>query len=686
VGAILSRIHLHSYRLWQIDREVETICPYCGVGCSLVLQVRDESIKRAVPKLGLGLNNGLLCSKGRFGYEFAGSPERLKTPLIRIAAKDSSELRVKSLELKDKVQSKDSSLIPHPSSFFREASWEEALNIITEKLTDIRDKNGGDAIAGIASARCTNEDNYIFQKFMRTACRTNHIDSVSRTGFVGMQKYFEDLLGQGITSNLIAGLKNSDAILAAGEDPTAVNPVLGLSIRAAARKGAKIAVIGNMPGLKRFKTHTVIPPLFKEAEVLEALLAAVAKGKGIRGEKPAIDSIIAGISQNSPEQNIEGLKELADVLLRSGSVSIVLGADAARRKDGHRTLFAIAGLTYLLEARLYLLSEKPNEQGLIDMGCLPDTLPGGRPLGISDFRKKFETKWKTAVPAKEGLTLMKIIEAAKEKKIKAMYVMGENPVFNLPDSSRIKEALSSLDFLVVQDIFLTETAELADVVLPAACWPGKEGTFTNLERRIQLLKKAVNTSPGMEDWKIIAAISGKMGCKMAYSDAEEIMQEIARVSPLYKDLTYSEIAKGNCLWPYHGEPLRGWLGEVPAAPVKPKKYNAELYIAPESILFHSGTLSRRASALRKIYPEPLLKIGAHHAGRLSLKEGDAVSVSSAHGSVNIPVSIDPTIKDNKVLLSNNFENAGVFSLIGYNIDPVTNIPGIEGCEVTINKL
>ncbi|MBI4710416.1 MAG: molybdopterin-dependent oxidoreductase, partial [Nitrospirae bacterium] len=544
VGAILSRVHLHSYRLWQIDREVETICPYCGVGCSLVLQVRDESIKRAVPKLGLGLNNGLLCSKGRFGYEFAGSPERLKTPMVRIAPKNSSELRVKGLELKGKVQSKDLSLIPHPSSFFREASWEEALSIIAEKLTAVRDKHSGDAIAGIASAKCTNEDNYVFQKFMRTACRTNHIDSVSRAGFAGMQKYFEDLLGQGITSNLITGLKNSDAILAAGEDPTAVNPVLGLSIRAAAREGAKIAVIGNMPGLKRFKTHTVIPPLFKEAEVLEALLAAVAKVKGIRGEKPAIDSIITGISQKSPEQNIEGLKEIADVLLRSGSVSIVLGADAARREDGHRTLFAIAGLTYLLEARLYLLSERPNEQGLIDMGCLPDMLPGGRPLGISDFRKRFETEWKTAVPVKEGLTLMKIIEAAKEKKIKAMYIMGENPVFNLPDGARIKESLSSLDFLVVQDIFLTETAELADVVLPAACWPEKEGTFTNLERRVQLLRKAVNASPGMEDWRIITALSGKMGCKMAYSDAEEIMQEIARVSPLYKDLTYGEIAKG----------------------------------------------------------------------------------------------------------------------------------------------
>ncbi|MBI4654531.1 MAG: NADH-quinone oxidoreductase subunit NuoG [Nitrospirae bacterium] len=656
VGAILSRPHLHSLRPWQIDKEVETICPYCGVGCSFVVQVRDESIKRVIPRFGFGLNNGLLCSRGRFGYEVTGSQERIKVPLVRIDGK------------------------------LHQSTWDYALNLIADKLKDIRDTHGGSAIAGIASPRCTNEDNYVFQKFMRMACKTNNIDSISRIGFASAQRYFEDLLGQGITANIILGLKNSDIILVLGGDPTAVNPILGLSIRAAARNGTKIAVIGNAKGLERFKTLRIVPDIFKEAEVLEYLLTEIFRAKGLRGEKPALDRKIEGLSGKSLKIDIAGLAELKDVLLSGGSVSIVLGMDVVHRSRGHRILFAVAGITYLLEARLYLLSESSNEQGLIDMGCVPDMLPGGRPLVVGDFKKRFETVWKGTIPEKGGLTLMEIIEATKDKKIKVLYVMGENPVFNLPNTSYVKEALKSLDFLVVQDIFLTETAELADVVLPASGWSEKDGTYTNLERRIQLLRKAVNTPSSADDWRTISEISSKMGYEMHYPRAEDIMEEIATVSPLYKDLTYDEIEKGNCLWPYNGEPLRGVVSEIPAAEETFREYKEGLYLAPEKILFHSGTLSRRALALRKICPEPTLKIGTNHAEKLGLKEGDNVSVSTAQGSINVQVSIDTAIKDNKVLLGNNFEGRGVFSLLNYEIDPITKVPGIEGCEVTIEKI
>ncbi|MDZ4383513.1 MAG: molybdopterin-dependent oxidoreductase, partial [Thermodesulfovibrionia bacterium] len=199
VGAILSRLYIHSYRPWQVDKEIKTICPYCGVGCSLFVQVRDNSIKRVIPKIGQGLNNGLLCSRGRFGYEFIESQERLKFPLVKENGK------------------------------FKQSTWNEAFHFVAGRLMEIRELHGGKAIAGIASPRCTNEDNYVFQKFMRMACRTNNIDSISRIGFAAAQKYIEDLLGQGVTSNIIDGLKNSDAILVIGGDPTAVNPILGLA-------------------------------------------------------------------------------------------------------------------------------------------------------------------------------------------------------------------------------------------------------------------------------------------------------------------------------------------------------------------------------------------------------------------------------------------------------------------------
>lgn len=656
VGAILSRLHIHSFRPWQMDKEVETVCPYCGVGCTFTVQVRDNSIRRVVSKFGRGLNNGLLCSRGRFGYEFIESAERLKHPLIKKNGK------------------------------LQQATWNEALNLISEKLSKIRDANGGNAIAGIASPRCTNEDNYVFQKFMRMACRTNNIDSVSRLGFASAQKYIEGLLGQGVTSNIISGLKNSDTILVAGGDPTAVNPILGLSIRAAARNGARLAVLGSAKGLERFKTLRISPPVFKEAEVLESVLSKVAVAKGMRGEKPALDKRISELSESPLTKNMQGIAELEKMLLEGSSLSIVIGTDLVQRTDGNRALFAIAGLTYLLEARLFLLSERPNEQGLIDMGCVPDMLPGGRPIGIGDFKHKYEALWGGSIPEWEGLTLMEIIEAVRETRIKALYINGENPVFNLPDGAHVKEALKSLEFLIVQDIFLTETAELADVALPAIGWAEKNGTYTNLERRIQLLRKAIDSSSGMEDWKVFSEISNKMGYRMEYADAESIMDEIARVSPLYRELTYKEISAGDCLWPYNGEPLRGETGEIPAVEKITREYNAGLYLAVERLLFHSGTLSRRSSALRRIYPEPLLKISPQHAERLGLKEGDIVEVSTVKGKLRVPVSIDVSIKDNKVLLSNNFEGRGVFNLLGYKLDAVTKAPGIEGCEVKITKV
>ncbi|MEE8328925.1 MAG: NADH-quinone oxidoreductase subunit NuoG [Thermodesulfovibrionia bacterium] len=652
VGAILSRLYLHSYRPWQIDRETETICPYCGVGCSLVVQVRDDSIKRVIPKFGLGLNNGLLCSRGRFGYEFISSPDRLNVPLIRKNGK------------------------------LEQGTWDEALNLVADKLKAIRDTNGGTAIAGIASARCTNEENYVFQKFMRMACSTNNIDSISRTGFAAAQRYLEDILGQGVTANVIMGLKNSDTILVAGGDPTAVNPILGLAVREAVRNGAKLIVLGNAKGLERFKTLQITPPVFREAEVLESILYEISRTKGHRGEKPAVDKRISELSEKPVSMDINAIKE---ILIGGKSIAIIAGMDIVQRTDGHRALFAIAGLTYLLEARLYLLSERPNEQGLIDMGCLPDMLPGARPLGIGDFKKRFEVAWNGTIPEKEGLSLLEIFGDVRNKNIKALYIMGENPVYNLPDNSSVRDALNSLDFLVVQDIFLTETAELADVVLPASGWTEKNGTYTNLERRIQLLKKAVDSSSGREDWKIIAEISNKMGYKMDYSCPEEIMRDIAESSPLYKDLTYGVIERGDCLWPYNGEPLRSEIKEIPVSAAKNPEYKAEFYLALERPLFHSGTLSRRSSALRKIYPEPTLKISDSAASKLGLKEGDNVHISTAQGSINVPVSIDTSINDNKVFLGNNFEGRGLFNLLSCSIDKITKAPGIEGCEVTIRK-
>ncbi len=656
VGAILSRLYIHSYRPWQVDEEVETICSYCGVGCSLVVQIRDDSIKRVIPKIGLGLNKGLLCAMGRFGYEYISDSGRLRHPLIRIDGE------------------------------LQQTSWSEAFKFIAEKLNEIRKASGGTSIAGIASPRCSNEDNYVFQKFIRMACGSNNIDSISRTGYAAAQKYFEDLLGQGITANLISGLENSEVIVVMGSDPTVVNPILGLSIREAARRGAKVVVFGNAKGLDKYKAFQITPSVFNEAAVLEQLLIGISRDKGVRGEKLDVDNGIRELVEKSSKQiDVANLDELRNILSASSSTSFVFGMDLVQRSDGHRSIFAVAGLTYLLESRLYLLSEGPNEQGLIDAGCTPDMLPGGRPIDIQDFKLKYQEEWGGDIPVPDGMTLFEMMDGARNGTLKALYVMGENPVFNLPGGADIKEALKSLEFLVVQDIFLNETAQLADVVLPALGWTEKTGTYTNLERRIQLQRKAVNSSNGMEDWKIIADISTLMGYKMGYSEVEDIMDEIARVSPLYRDLSYREISKGKCLWPYHGEPLRGEICELYAGNGAGGDYNADYYITLDRLLFHSGTVSRKSPALMKICPEPTLRIGSETARKVGVSEGDIVKFSTSTGSFKAPVSIDESIYDNRVLLSNNFEGKGLFSLLNYRLDPVTGAPGIEGCEVKIEK-
>jgi NADH-quinone oxidoreductase chain G len=655
VGSILSREYIYSYRPWQMDREVVTICGYCGVGCSLALQIRDEAIKRVWSRTGLGLNNGILCSKGMFGYEFLRAEERLKEPLIR----------------------KNGTLQP--------ATWDEAMNVIAERLMDIKKKYGGAAIGGIASSRCTNEDNYVFQKFMRLVCGTNNIDSLSRTGFAAAQAYLEGLLGQGITANIISGIKHSDAVLVLGGDPTAVNPVMGLEVREASRRGGDVVVFGQAPpGLERFKALNIKPPLFREADVLGSLLLEIHKVKGSRGEEHVIDREMSGLSDKT-RTTVEGLDELRDILLNSNSTSIILGMDVVQRANGHHMLFAIAGLTYLLEARLYLLSERPNEQGLIDMGCVPNMLPGCRPIDITDFKKRYEEMWGALIPEDRGMTLMEMIDGIKDRRVKALYVMGENPVFNLPDSNGIKETLSALDFLVVQDIFMTETAEIADVVLPATGWSEKEGTYTNLERRIQYLPKATNPSTGMDDWRIISEISSRMGYVMNYANSGQVMEEIAKVSPLHHGLTYEEIKRGDSIWPYKGEPLRGEGIETLRIKLDEQEYKADLYLCLDRPLFHSGTISQRSSVLTRIYPEPLLRLGQKTAERLGIEDGDDVIISTKIRNMEVKVAVDETIDGNMVFMSNHFKSRGVFSLMGYSLDPVTKVPGIEGCEVKIEK-
>jgi NADH-quinone oxidoreductase chain G len=434
VGAIMSRLHRHSYRPWQVKEQYETVCPYCGVGCTVITQVRDDVIKRVIPKLGSTVNDGMLCSRGRFGYEFVGSKDRLTMPRIR------------------------------KNGTLTEATWEEAITLVAKKLSDIKSAYGSDSIAGMASPRCTNEDNYVFQKFMRVAVGTNNVDTTARTGFAGAQSFMENIFGQGATANIISGLANSDTVMVIGGDPTTVNPILGLQIRACARRGGQVVTVGEFEGLRIFSPTTLQPRQFAETTLLEGIVTALREKKGLSGANAPLEAKITSINVTAADVAAKSgvtEKQLAayvDILSAATTFSMVIGKEIVQSTGGSYKLLLIAAITYLANGRVYLLSEKANEQGALDMGCAPDMLPGYRPVAYPEITKKYGTVWHAELSEKPGLQLFDMIEAAEKGTLRAMYVMGENPVCNIPNSGRVEKAFGKLDFLVVQDIFLTETA------------------------------------------------------------------------------------------------------------------------------------------------------------------------------------------------------------------------------------
>lgn len=630
VGAVMSKLHRYGYRPWQIDKTVQTVCSYCGVGCTMFVEVRGNAIKRTTPKIALGSNRGLLCSRGRFGYEYVASQQRLTTPLVR----------------------KNGKLQP--------ATWDEALDAAASRLLEVKNARGPKAIAGIASARCTNEDNFAFQKLLR-GLGTENIDSIARMGYAGAQGILDGILGSGSTATPISNIQNSDAILVIESDPTRINPVLGIHIRMAAKTGAKVFTIGHAPGLSRHRTEGLSPAPGTEGVLLGGLVAAAVKGLPSRGTNPALEEKAASLSLPSPEEAERDCKlpqgaigKLIEALKAASSVSIVIGRETAGHSD--RTTLA-AALAYLVDAKVYLMSERPNEQGLIDTGC---------------------------TPGEGGLSLMEIMQGAASGDIKALYVMGENPAFNLPDCAMAAKALDGLEFLVVQDIFMTETAEKAHVVLPAMSWAQKEGSYTNLERRIQRLRNALN-GQGMEDWKIVAEIGKRAGLSMFYESAADVMTEMARSVPLYKGLSYDDMEQGLSFWPYKAEaPKDGFI--FPDFTLDRRTAPQGLGLIVEKPLFHSGTLSRMSPALLSIHPEAVVKINKKTSESLSVGDGATAKISSDKGSVKVKVKVDEEAPDSTLIMTNNFRGGGAFGLLGYRLDPVTKAPLLEAANVRMEAV
>jgi NADH-quinone oxidoreductase chain G len=657
VGALLSKLHRHAYRPWMVDSEETTICPFCAVGCSLAAQVRDGRVVRVVPRAGQGVNRGILCNRGRFGYDAVSAAQRVTSPLLR----------------------KDGAL--------KKATWDEALRFVAGRLKEVTLAFGGRSAGAIASGRCANEDAYTLQRFFRTVISSNNIDSSAGLSYGPARQILGRFVGTGMLSGPFERISASDVLFVAGGDPASINPVLGLQLRMASRWGAPLVAVGHMPGLRRFTSIPLVCPPPAETGVLAALAQHLRK----KGRHASINHAVEEVLDTLPAITLDEaahvagihtdrLSAAAEALAGSHDASVIIGPDLLRKAQGHADLALVGCIARLTDARTYLMAELPNERGLLDMGCRPDILPGGVPIAAESHRKAYEEITGSSLSDERGLSVMEMIEAAYAQRLKALYVMGEDLLALLPDRGYMQEALSRLDLLVVHDSFLTETALQADAVLPAPFWMEQEGSYTNLEGRMQAMRKAVS-GPGKEGWRVMDELSAIFGREATHVSSRDVLAEITSVSPLHRRLTTEQIYAG-CIWPHSEEPPQGDAGgedtsfpfQITGFAFQGKGDSDRICAVPEFSLLGLRHGYDFSTVLKSVAPEPFARLGTALAARLSVADGDDLSLCGEGGTVQLRAVTDPDLPDNVVMLPLSSDRGGLTSLVKWKMNPVTKTP------------
>ncbi len=535
VGALTSGRYRFVARPWDIQN-VPTVCPHCAVGCNTSLTIREQAIKRVLSRRNDPVDDGWLCDKGRFTYEYVNSKERLTTPLIR----------------------KSDAFVP--------ASWSEALSLIAARLGEIKQQHGADAIGGICAPNQTNEEAYLFQKLMRTVVGTNNVDH-RRPDQRDSDSILQELFGYRAAMGSIGGLEQAKTILLIGANPVAEQPVLDLRIRKAAGVGATLMLVSSArQRLRDVAKQTLTIKAGTEAALVSGVLhALIASGKvpeAVEARYPGLAAKIQqAVSASSPESaaadtgvSADAIRALAQQLVDQAPAAICYSESWADTEAGAEAVLGLAYLTILTGnvgvagGGLNRLLLHNNSQGAIDMGLLPHVLPGHRASTAPEARDAFAAAWRAEIPAAKGLETREMLAAAAAGKLQALYVSGLDPAGAW--SVEARDALAGLPFLVVQDTVMTETAKGADVVLPAASYAEQDGTYTNLERRIQRIRPAVGPKgDAMPGWQIVADLANRMGGRFFYGSPAEVMVEIAETVPMYAGVTYGRVGAGGIQWP-----------------------------------------------------------------------------------------------------------------------------------------
>ncbi|MEP6464493.1 MAG: formate dehydrogenase subunit alpha [Frankiaceae bacterium] len=678
--------------LRPVERTTTTTCGYCGVGCMLDVATRGDDVVSIAPAPG-PVNRGHACVKGRFAHGFVRSPDRLTTPLIR----------------------RDGRLEP--------ASWDAALAFIGERLGRIRDEHGPDAIAAISSSRATNEENYLFQKLMRAGIGTHNIDNCSRLCHSPSAAGLTATFGASGGTNPAEDLERTDCLLVAGSNTTEAHPVVGARIKQAVLRGARLIVVDprrielagyadlhlqGRPGSNVAVFNGLAHVLLAEGLIDEVFLKERADG---------LDELRELLAEYTPERVEELSGVPAENLHRAGVIygralapAIVYGlgiTEHAHGTDGVRTLANLAVLAGRVGVPegcgVIPLRGQNNVQGASDMGALPDLLPGYQRVADPAARARFERAWQVTLPPAPGLRIPEMFSAAIDGRVRALYVLGEDIMATDPDTRHVRAAIEACDLVISQEIFLSRTAELADVVLPAASFLEKDGTFVNFDRRFQRVRPAL-PPPGaaMTDFDILNLVAGALGTDLGCPTPAAAMAECATVAPLFGGISHERLDREGALhWPCRsatdpGEPTlfldgfatpngRAQLAARPYLPPGEQPDSAYPYVLITGRRlehYNAGTMTRRTPNA-VLMPEERLEICPDDALRLGVADGDRVEVASRRAAIVVPAELTNRVASGEVFLSFHFEEAPTNALTSDATDEFTSCPEYKVTAVSL---
>ncbi|EGO5242420.1 formate dehydrogenase subunit alpha [Enterococcus faecalis] len=681
------------YRKWETQK-IPTTCPHCGTGCQMNLLVKNNRLVGVEPLDGPA-NKNLLCVKGKFAsYKFVGSGDRLTEPLIK------------------------------RNGIFEPASWEEALALVSSKFNEIKAENGADALAGFSCSRATNEDNYVFQKMVRAAFGTNNVDNCARVCHSASVHGLAQTLGSGAMTNPIADItEDVDMILLVGSNPEEAHPVIGAQIRQAVQRGTQVVVVDprKINLVKDSALHLQVQAgtnvAFANGMMHVILKEGLADRHFIEERTEGFSDLEKMVADYTPEKvaeichiHPEDLIQAARMYAKAEKAPIIYCLGVTEHSTGTEGVMSMSNLAMLVGkvgkpgCGVNPLRGQNNVQGACDMGCMPYDFPGYQKVNNPEVIDKFEKAWHVPLNRNTGLTSTKVLPAATAGNVKGLYIFGEDPIVTDPDTGHVRQALESLDFLVVQELFMTETAAYADVVLPGISYAEKDGTFTNTERRVQRVRKAVEPrGQAREDYEIFCEVMTRMGYPCAYESAKEIMEEISAVTPSFGGINYERLEKESIQWPCRsltdpGTPImhvgsfargKGLFKAIPYKQAQELPDEEYPYLMSTGrMLYHYNTraMTGRTEGINQIANHSYIEINAVDAQALGIQEGDKVEVHSRRGKIETYAAVGNRVFPQEVFMTFHFPDGNVNEITNAVFDDIATIPEYKVCAVAIKPV